>query len=253
MRALGLLLLLGACDRVFGLGDPYEDAAGGGSADAQPGDASVDAMRDAPADATDKIPMPLLHYRFDGDYTEAGGGAVATCTTSTGGVCSFVSGKYGSALNLDGSSIGQITLPSLPPSFTLMLWIGTASGPAIDLGKTLSSPTSDVWWLDVGNGVAFQTISGTSVQLTSSPRPLEQWTNIAVTYDGAHQIIYLDGIAAAQTAVGAISYGTNRVVCVGCRQTQTTHTFFAGTIDDVYVFSSALTQAEIGAYAGSAH
>ncbi|MBV8762661.1 MAG: LamG domain-containing protein [Deltaproteobacteria bacterium] len=251
MRAVLALLLLAGCDRVFGLGDPYEDAPrGGGSADALAVDAPPPG--DAPIDGPDKRPAPLVHYRFDDTFAEAGGGANASCTTSGGGDCLFVAGKYGGALHFDGSSIGHITLPSLPPSFTLMLWVDSASGPAIDLAQQVAAPTRDVWWLDLGTSIAFQTTSG-ATQTTVAARPNETWTHIAVTYDGTRQLLYVDAIAQAQTFVGALAYGTNNLVCVGCRMSQATTMYFSGDLDDVYIFDRALTQTEIGFYAGSAH
>ena len=254
MRVLLLLLALAGCDRVFGLGDPYEDARAPGSDAVRPVDATGDATHDAPADADGRIPQPLAHYRFDGTYAEASSGAPATCTTSAGGACGFDPGKYGMALHLDGSSIGEITLPSLPPTFTLILWVKYGSaGPVLDLAQSLASPSTDLWLLDVGNMIQFTSNSGTGTAITASPRPIESWTSIAVTYTGTAQTLYIDDVQAAMTVAGTITYGANHVMCVGCRLSQSPTTYFAGSVDDVYVFDQVLTQAEIAAYVGSAH
>ena len=249
MRWLVVIVVLAGCDRVFGLGDPYEDA--------RPSDVAIDMPRpqaDAPADALDDapemIPQPLVHYRFDNSYAEAGTGMPATCTNSGGGGCAFVAGVYGEALQLDGSSIGQVTLPSLPPVFTVMVW-AKGSGVVYDLQQLLTQ-SPDVWWLDMSNGITFKSRSGSTVQTSSVSRPVETWTNIAVTYDGVDQQLYVDTSLNVVTPVGAISYGGNRVVCIGCRMGSST-TYLSGAIDDFYVFDTALTQAEIAAYANTAH
>jgi hypothetical protein len=240
-------VLLAGCDRVFGLGDPYEDArAAGSDAEMRPADGAID----APADATDKIPQPLLHYRFDGDLHDANGGASATCTNSGGGGCAFETGVYGMAVTFDGSSIGEITLPSLPPSFTLMAWVSQGNGPVLDLTKVLST-TMPVYGLALSNGVSFYSYSGTMLQQTTAFQPTDKWMHLAVTYDGTTQTLYVDQIAQASTAVHAITYGANHVMCLGCRMNAST-TYFTGAIDDVYIFDSVLTMPEIAAYASSA-
>lgn len=254
MRVLVLLLALAGCDRVFGLGDPYEDAPGtGGSGDARPSD-GVGMPADAPVDGDGTLPVPLLHYRFDGTYLEASGGAPATCTTSASSTCGFVPGKYGMALHLDGSSTGEITLPSLPQTFTVMAWVNLASsGPVLELAQQLPAPSSDAWSIDVGTAIQFNSSSSVGTAITSSPRPSETWTNVAVTYSGTQQTLFVDGIKSASTVAGTITYGVNRVLCVGCRLSQMPTTYFGGGVDDVYLFDHVLTQTEIGEVAGAAH
>lgn len=252
MRALVLLLALAGCDRVFGLGDPYEDAPGTG--DGRRGDGAGSAA-DASVDSGGRLPVPLLHYRFDGTYAEAGGGAMATCTTNVGAACGFVPGKYGTALRLDGSSIAEITLPSLPPSFTVIAWVNYAApGPVFDLSQALAVST-EVWSIDLASSIQFTTTSNVGTAITSAPRPLETWTNVAVTYGaGDVQVLYADLTqGAAPTAVGTLAYGANSVLCVGCRLSRTPTEYFTGGIDDVYVFDRVLTQTDIAAYASSAH
>ncbi len=256
MRALVLLLALAGCDRVFGLGDPYEDAPGtGGSGDARPSDGAERPV-DVLPDVDGRLPTPLLHYRFDGTYAEAGGGAMATCTTTGGAPCGFEPGKYGMALHLDGSSIGEITLPTLPPSFTLIAWVNiAAAGPVFDLSQGLVASSAEVWSVDFGNMIVFSTTSNVGAVISSTQRPLESWTNVAVTYGaGDVQVLYADLIqGTAPASVGTLAYGANNVVCLGCRLSQMPTQYFAGAIDDVYVFDRVLTQTEISAFASSPH
>ncbi|HSN26337.1 MAG TPA: LamG domain-containing protein [Kofleriaceae bacterium] len=253
MRVLLLLVALAGCDRVFGLGDPYEDAPGTGTGDAHRGDGPA-MPADASGDADGRLPTPLLHYRFDGTMAEAGGGAMATCTTSVGAACGYAPGKYGMALHLDGSSIAEITLPSLPPSFTVIAWVNyAASGPVFDLSQALAS-SSEVWSLDFSDMILFSTQSNTGSGVSGAVRPTETWTSVAMTFGaGDVQYLYTDLIATSPVSVGTLAYGANSVLCVGCRLSQTPTQYFTGAIDDVYVFDRVLTQAEISAYASSAH
>ena len=253
MRALLALLLLAGCDRVFGLGDPYEDARAAGSADALAVD-GTQPTRDTGADGDTRIPQPLVHYRFDSSLQEAGGVQKATCTTSASTPCLYSMGVYGEALHFDGSSIATFPLPSLPPTFTLMVWVHTGPGPVIDLPQSVGVPSRDTWELDLaGNGITFSSYGSSGTQITGGARPAETWTHIAVTYSGTQQRVFVDQAPQAVTQVSTIAYGADQTVCVGCRTSQTTTEYFVGDIDDVYVFDSVLTQAEITAYATSAH
>jgi hypothetical protein len=76
--------------------------------------------------------------------------------------------------------------------------------------------------------------------------PLDTWTHIAVTYDGAMQRIYVNGVEAGSRAqTGPIAVG-NGALRIGGNNAFTDE-FFSGVIDEVRIFNRALTAAEIRA------
>jgi hypothetical protein len=74
--------------------------------------------------------------------------------------------------------------------------------------------------------------------------PLGTWSHVAVTYDGANQRLYVNGVqvaSRAQTGSMALGNGPLRIGGNGSWATE----FFQGLIDDVRVYNRALTATEI--------
>ena len=250
MRALpvSLLLSLAACDHVFGIGDPYEDAALNPRLDGSSLLDGSNGPNDAPV-----LPTPVAHYRFDGNFNEANGGATATCTTSGQTPCTFIAGVYGEAVHFDGSSVGTFALPQALPSFTLMAWVQPNDGELIDLPTATTGPTTDVWRLVIMTNIQFYS-QGLSPAFVQGSKPDGRtWIHIAVTYDGSQEVLYADYIVIGQIPVSAIAYGPNTTVYYGARYPNLPVNYYAGAIDDIYLFSTALTPEQIAAYATTPH
>jgi concanavalin A-like lectin/glucanase superfamily protein len=95
------------------------------------------------------------------------------------------------------------------------------------------------------NGSIDQAIRGTTAL------PLGVWSHLAVTYDGARQRIYVNGVEVAnRVQTGPITVGT-QPLRIGGNQSFGGE-FFRGLIDEVRVYNRALTAAEIAADAGTA-
>jgi len=82
-------------------------------------------------------------------------------------------------------------------------------------------------------------------QASHTAIPLNAWTHIATTYDGANQRFYINGVLVATKAqTGSIAVG-NQPLRIGGNNVS--GEFFRGVIDEVRVYNRALSLAEIGA------
>ncbi|MDX8412802.1 MAG: FG-GAP-like repeat-containing protein, partial [Mariprofundales bacterium] len=72
-----------------------------------------------------------------------------------------------------------------------------------------------------------------------------QFSHVAATYDGTNMRIYINGVAEGVLASGSMN-GQNTAVLIGAQKTQgVLSDFFDGVIDDVRIWNTARTQAQI--------
>jgi len=78
--------------------------------------------------------------------------------------------------------------------------------------------------------------------------PVGQWVHIAVTFNGTTAIFYVNG---TQTGSGSFSFGpkTDAIVTIGCDSGASGWNSFNGSLDEVRLYNTALTPAEIKALA----
>jgi len=168
------------------------------------------------------------------------------------------SGKYGGALSFDGVND----------------WLTVADANSLDLttGMTLEAwvyPTALNSWettllKEAGNELAYSLYADNNGNDTGGPRrpagyirqgsnsynaagssqlPLNTWTHLAATYDGAALRLYVNGTQVSSLArTGAINTSTGPLRVGG---NAVWGEFFNGSIDEVRVYSNALTTAEI--------
>jgi hypothetical protein len=88
------------------------------------------------------------------------------------------------------------------------------------------------------------TIGGSEKELSVGPHlPLNAWTHLAATYDGATQKLYVNGaLVGNRSQTGAITL-SNGALRIGGNSVW--GEYFTGYIDEVRVYNRALTQAEI--------
>jgi hypothetical protein len=88
-------------------------------------------------------------------------------------------------------------------------------------------------------------IGGTTRTITGSARlPVNTWTHLAVTYDGARMRFYVNGVEVSnQSRSGPIATSASLLRIGGAPGLGAE--FFAGFIDDVRIYSRALTASDI--------
>jgi chitodextrinase len=194
---------------------------------------------------------PIAAYSFDeGTGTTLGDSSGNARNGSIIGA-TWTSGKFGSALNFDGTS--RVDLPALgtfyKSGFTLETWIKRASAKN-DVGIVGSwnypSPAGGpMLWVDWISGRTFATLStGNSNYLDSTTSaPVGTWEHIAATYDGATARFYVNGTLVASKAFAG-NVGDANVWRIGAYGA-TPGGFFDGVIDETRIYDRAITAAEV--------
>ena len=175
-------------------------------------------------------------------YGNSGTIANATWTTA---------GAYGRALVFNGTT-ARITIPDsaslhLTSGMTLEAWVNPS---------TVSSAWRDVIYKGTNNydleatsttggrpaaGATISSSNGWTIGTASLP--VNTWTHLAATYDGAELRLYVNGVqVASQPRTGNILTSTSALEIGG--NAATGH-FFQGLIDEVRVFNVALTPTQI--------
>ena len=214
-------------------------------------------------------PVPLAQdmvtfWRGETDGTDLIGGYAGTfyagSTPTTPTVTEW--GKVGGAFAFDGSTYMQVpAAPALsPPQVTLEAWVyptmlsSTASQAIIARGS--STDTTRTWSLALLGGIPqFLTHGnvqgGAPTELTlAAPAaiPLDTWTHLAATFDGATKVLYVNGTqVASQGGLGALIYDPAPVpVTVAATWANNAPAGpFTGMVDEISLYRRALTYSEI--------
>ncbi len=160
--------------------------------------------------------------------------------------------QFGNVLRFNGSSnwvtINDSASLDLASGMTIEAWVYPT---AISGWRTVTmkeQTSSASYWLyandDTSRPANVVNVGGTVWQLSAgSQLPINTWSHLASTYDGATQKLYLNGVLAgsrAQTGAIALSSGALRI-----GGNSVWGEYFAGYIDELRVYNRALTQAEI--------
>jgi hypothetical protein len=167
------------------------------------------------------------------------------------------SGSYDdpAALSLDGASgsyasTGATNLPALSGTMTISFWAYYASVSAVSTTSqnmvVLSNGGTFIevgLWHDQTLGVWNQ--SGTN-EFNATSTPASGWHHLAYTYDGTTRKLYVDGGTPA-TSLTAPSSGTPTILYFGSYNGAAE--MFNGKLDDVRIYSAALTATQIASLA----
>ena len=140
-------------------------------------------------------------------------------------------------------------------ALTLSLWLNPqalAGGDAVIIAKpwnpNFSAPTYQ-YGLELGGGTRSDFFVGTASGLLAASGgatlPLNQWSYLAVTFDGSQVRTYLNGTLANTQALSASITARGNTLYIGSdsRPSQ----FAKGLLDELRIYNRALTQAEIQA------
>lgn len=244
MRGWLCVLALAGCDRVFGIGDPYEDASRVGDTNGDSHMAPVDVLV---SDAT-LASQAIVHFSFDTGLSDDKGQTMAICT----GNCRIVTtAEVGSgSLQLLTSSCAKFGLVVPSPPFSIALWVNpTTTDAQTLLSRSLDGTTSPVWQLHaagIGDGfIAYNQTAGVDQdEPIEASLAADSWQHLVVTYDGSILSTYANGQALPTSYTINIPASSSSEALLGCNIDQMSG-FFTGFIDDVYVFDRALTGNEV--------
>jgi hypothetical protein len=175
----------------------------------------------------------------------------------------FADGKVASAFSLDGVD-DFVTVPDaanldVTGQITIDAWVKPS--------RSHLGPIVDKWGANDGYSLTFRgdmggvvqgrigTRTGFPVVNSNRPIPVNQFSHVAMTYDGHTLRIFVNGVLAGTKSIIASIASNDEGLRIGRNKpTARFKYFFAGLIDEVEIFNRALSEEEIKAIydAGSA-
>ncbi|HYT58842.1 MAG TPA: tandem-95 repeat protein [Haliangiales bacterium] len=228
-------------------------------AGSQPGTATItvtvsDGALNASSAFTVTVIVPNLSglvamYSFDEGTGTTVTDLSGTANTGTiSGATWTTSGKYGKALQFNGTSslvtINDAASLDLTTAMTLEAWVNPSV--VSSAWRDVIYKGNDIYLLmgTTPNG-GVPSLGGTFANSLFSPSSLalNTWTHLAGTYDGAMMRLYINGVqVASQAQTGNILTSTDPLQIGG---DSLYGQYFQGMIDEVRVYNRALSQSEI--------
>ncbi|MGZ5347505.1 MAG: LamG-like jellyroll fold domain-containing protein, partial [Solirubrobacterales bacterium] len=162
-------------------------------------------------------------------------------------------GRYGNALSFNGASTVRVADSAsldLTTAMTLSAWIRPT---ALQSGwRTILQREADAYFLNASNsdGPLRPSGGGTlggNTQYLSGPtaNPVDAWTHVALSYDGATLRLFVNGSQVSSRATAGAIQTTDNPLWIGGNSPY--GEYFQGLIDEVRVYDRALSQADIQA------
>ena len=197
----------------------------------------------------------VAHYTFDeGSGTTAGdsaGSNTGTLVPPAGGGPTWTTGKIGGGLGFDGVddyvSIGSTPTPGSEMSVSTWVY-KSADGILVYRG---SSACCLSYHLKITSGkarFAIVTTSGSNPDIeiiSNASIPDNTWTLVTATYSSSNSnlSLYINGTFDTSGSYTGTIYNSVVTMNIGARNTPSS--FLTGTLDDVRIYSRALTASEI--------
>ncbi|HEY3321932.1 MAG TPA: autotransporter-associated beta strand repeat-containing protein, partial [Planctomycetota bacterium] len=193
----------------------------------------------------------VLYWPLDGNANDS------TPNGNTGvlsGGTSWVAGKVGAqALQVDGINgyVSNAAVNGLAATgnvaHTITAWVKVNAYPAVRSWIALFGPAANGshHWLLLPTGATQLGVYGGN-QLAPT-LPLGQWKHVAMTSDGTTLRCYIDGVLFGSVAAN-FNYPAGKPLAVG--QPQGADNYFNGIVDDLRIYSRALSSAEVAAVCG---
>ena len=191
-------------------------------------------------------------------FEEGSGGATADASGNNNngtinGAAWTSAGRYGSALSFNGTNslvtVNKSTSLDLTSGLSLEAWVyPRALGGWKSVLFKAQGTQGLSYVLQGSSGAAAVPSLGLSVAASNlmapSPLPLNTWSHLAATYDGARMVLYVNGTQVASRAqTGQISSSTDPLTIGGNSGGEN----FSGSIDEVRIYNRALSASEIQA------
>jgi hypothetical protein len=155
---------------------------------------------------------------------------------SFAGAGTFVTVADSASLDLStGMTISAWVNPSTLPAWPTVVLKERPSGLAYALYASAGATKAPSSYLDSAKGEYFATGTGAL--------PLNAWTHLAATYDGAQVRLYVNGALVATKAASGNILATTGALRIGGNAVW--GEYFAGVIDEIRIYNRALTQTAI--------
>ncbi|MFI7617181.1 LamG-like jellyroll fold domain-containing protein [Nonomuraea terrae] len=167
----------------------------------------------------------------------------------------WATGKYGKALSFNGTSswvtVQHAASLRLTNALTLSAWVRPTTSD--DWHTVLMKEHADTWsgsysLYSSDGDVAFgwlETTNGPRAVPADGPLPPNQWSHMAVTYDGSMGTLYVNGTQVDQTPISGNLIDDGSPLRLGGNSLW--GEYFSGLIDEVRIYNRAQTAAQIQA------
>jgi Concanavalin A-like lectin/glucanases superfamily/Divergent InlB B-repeat domain/Immunoglobulin I-set domain len=160
------------------------------------------------------------------------------------------SGKVGGAFNFDGTQ--HVRVPDSaslrPAQFTAEAWVFPTAAPN-NIPQTIIARGhfGNTWDLRLTNSMPQFWSHGAQGLVGSSAIPLNEWTHLAITFDGFIKRLYVNGAqVASREQLRALLYDASVPVTIGSDfEDGKSGNHFHGRIDEVALYNRALTADEV--------
>lgn len=195
-----------------------------------------------PSNAPCTVMLPNLAARFRGENHPKDELNVAMASLGPG--AQYSAGIVGQAFSLNGNG-SYVALPArnLGSSYTVEFWLypTRSGGWQHVLSHDYRSPNFGALYL---NGSRLSYWANSNLVLESpTPLPLNQWTHVALTYDGQQARLYLNGMH--DRTSGAMTLSFNTAVRLGDGNYRDSSNTLQGRMDEVSFYSRSLSAPEI--------
>jgi hypothetical protein len=193
----------------------------------------------------------VARYSFDGNASDSSGNANHATTTSSP---VFVAGKYGSAMDLNGTSQYAMLPAGLLASvtnFTIAVWVNWDGGSAWQRIFDFGNDTAQNMFLTPASGsgtlrFAITTNGGGAEQiLQTSPLPVGQWQHVAITCNGSTARLYTNGVVAASGTVTIAPASFDPALNFLGESQYGADPLFNGRLDELFICNYALSDIEV--------
>ncbi len=168
----------------------------------------------------------------------------------------WVTGKYGKGLSFDQindylSLANSSSLDISGNAMTMSMWIdpGSVSGDSTVLGKFWNAGMTSPFYqygLELSNGKP-QFYIGTAAGLTGAGMDtalvLNQWSHIAIVFNGSQALFYLNGALVSSKPLNVSLTARGRPLNMGADADP--WQFYKGILDNVRIYNRALTASEV--------
>ena len=180
----------------------------------------------------------------------SGNGHLGTLSNATW----TTSGQFGAALSFNGTNasvgVSDAADLDLTTGMTISAWINPAAAGSWRTVVMKERPSGLAYSLYSDNGAsrpsAFVNIGGSDRNAEGTAAvPLNTWSHVAATYDGATLRLFVNGVqVGSQAMTGAMAVSTGALRIGG---NSVWSEYFQGRIDEVRIYNRALTAGEIQA------
>lgn len=172
--------------------------------------------------------------------------------TGDPGTCAYGNFRGTNDGHLRINDPGTNSILDLPTRFSVAVWINARRWANSGLMTIVSKDENFEFHLNNNGQVNWWWGGGNQELTTSAAVPTNVWRHVAITFESGRQVIYINGVAAAtHNSTQAITVN-NDPVFIGTDLDFDTRNF-DGLIDEVKIYNSALSAAQVSAVMAQTH